>query len=193
MQRLGELNNKVIVEQKTAPENKHVIWKDPVEWKFKEFKDGSWEESEEISIPGGPISPEDITPEILDDETFRKRFRFYGHTIEEIKQMIQNDKCIRCKCGNTNGPSSDEDFSYVFNETPFLLMNNEPFNSIDKDANIEYIYICSGEDNDGLLLKHIGDFDPIQPDEYVDVLNTFSIRFDENGDFAHSNIGYDSF
>lgn len=53
MQRLGELNNKVIVEQKTAPENKYVIWKDPVENKFKEFKESGWVESDQISPAGG--------------------------------------------------------------------------------------------------------------------------------------------
>lgn len=50
MQRLGELNNKIIVEQKTAPENKYVIWKDPVEGIFKEYNNGAWVKSDVVPI-----------------------------------------------------------------------------------------------------------------------------------------------
>lgn len=76
MQRLGELNNKVIVEQKYAPENKHVIWKDPGEDKFKEYKDGQWTESDQIAPAGGDdfpykyfiIEDEQITYTVKGDE-----------------------------------------------------------------------------------------------------------------------------
>lgn len=75
MQRLGELNNKVIIEQKTAPENKHVIWKDPVENKFKEFKESGWVESDKIAPAGGGsdfpyeyISTDDIITFIVDND-----------------------------------------------------------------------------------------------------------------------------
>jgi len=53
MQRLGEFDNKVIIEQHNEPENKHVIWKDPDENKYKEYVDGSWVESDKIATPGG--------------------------------------------------------------------------------------------------------------------------------------------
>jgi len=189
MERLGEFDNKVIIEQYNEPENKNVIWKDPDENKYKEYVDGSWVESEKIATPGGggEITPEQITPEILDDETFRERLLLYGHTIEEVEQMIQNGKCIQCKSGvEDKEVTREEDFLYCFNETPFLLMNDEPFNSIDID-DVEYIYISSGEISTGLLLKYI------EPYFYRDVLNTFTISFDENGDFSGANIGYDSF
>ena len=52
MQRLGEFDNKVIIEQHNEPENKHVIWKDPDENKYKEYVDGSWVESDKIATPG---------------------------------------------------------------------------------------------------------------------------------------------
>ena len=53
MKRLGEFNNKVIVEQEKTPENKYVIWKDPSDNTFKEWVDGSWVESPNIAAPGG--------------------------------------------------------------------------------------------------------------------------------------------
>lgn len=52
MRRLGELNGKVIIEQPTAPENKYVIWLDSTENKYKEYKDGYWVESDQISTTG---------------------------------------------------------------------------------------------------------------------------------------------
>ena len=51
MQRLGELNNKVIIEQVYEPENKNVIWKDPINNVFKEYTNGTWVKSGNLDTP----------------------------------------------------------------------------------------------------------------------------------------------
>lgn len=150
MQRLGELNNKVIVEQKTAPENKHVIWKDPIEGKFKEFKESGWVESEEISVPSSPISPEDITPEILDDNNFRQRIRLYGRTVEEVEQLIDEGKCIWAHTIDDKATKYEEDILYNVSG-PFM---DENYEEILKEnlENVQYILYSATAIVDGILL-----------------------------------------
>ena len=53
MERLGEFDNKVIIEQYNEPENKNVIWKDPEADEFKEYENGSWIKSRKIGSPNG--------------------------------------------------------------------------------------------------------------------------------------------
>lgn len=63
MERLGEFDNKVIIEQNNEPENKNVIWKDPAADEFKEYEDGAWIKSRKIGTPNlpSPIEVSDIT------------------------------------------------------------------------------------------------------------------------------------
>ena len=51
MQRLGNLNNKLIVESIYEPDNKNVIWKDTVNNEFKEYNGSGWVKSENIGAP----------------------------------------------------------------------------------------------------------------------------------------------
>lgn len=51
MQRLGNLNNKLIVESIYEPDNKNVIWKDTVNNEFKEYNGSGWVKSENLDTP----------------------------------------------------------------------------------------------------------------------------------------------
>lgn len=139
-------------------------------------------------LGGGEITPESITPEMLENDDFRQRIRLYGHTVEEVEQLIANGKCIKC-IGNHMGVGPDEDASYSNADSILQDMNGNSLDHI--DTNMEYILIADNDINRGLLLKknpHL--YDKL---EYRDVLDTFIIDYDLKGNISANIIGYDSY
>ncbi len=136
----------------------------------------------------GEITPEDITPEMLSDADFQQRIRLYGHTVEEVEQLIADGKCIEISHSNMDAAHYlDEDFTYVFDDSPFKF-NGKEFTHI--DLNIDYILFNSNNTTkeQGLLLKKI----PTTIGTYGDAFGTFYLEFDESGNYMSTTIGYSS-
>lgn len=133
-------------------------------------------------IGSGEITPESITPEMLDDNNFRQRIRLYGHTVEEVEQLIADDKCYKCK-GNGEAVLSEEDALYSSN-SPII----HPDDHIE-EGYIEYILIANDDIASGLLLKKIDDTGDVRT--FADVLDTFIINVDNNG-IVSCSVGYSS-
>lgn len=132
---------------------------------------------------GGEITPEDITPEMLDDINFRKRLNLYGHTVEEVEQLIDEGKCIWAQAVDDNSIFIDEDIKYII-EAYFLDTDNNNISKQDLE-NIEYILYTRTEIGAGILLHKISG------DTFSDITSQFNVEL--NNDNYTITIGIDTF
>ena len=120
---------------------------------------------------GGEITPEDITPEMLSTAEFRQRLRLYGHTVEEVEQLIADGKCIRAYAIDDYVADFDEDIRYELGGV-FLDKNQSQISKQDLE-NVQYILYASTDIKDGILLHRIGS-------EFFDSSSQFMVELTTN-------------
>ena len=121
---------------------------------------------------GSEVTPEDITPEMLDTDEFYRRLRLYGHTFEEVEQLIEDGKCIRAYSIDDNAISSEEDILYRI-EGDFI---DEDLNTITVEQlrSVDYLLYTGNITSCGLLLHKTN------TDYFKSVNGMLSIKLLEN-------------